>query len=64
MRSVVDDRLRRESAQFALRFTCESCVHFAPEARNCVNGFPTDPHRDVDLGSCREVIFCKLFELR
>jgi hypothetical protein len=59
----VDDRLRRETARFALRFTCESCVHFAPESQACANGFPTTPHREIDLARVRQVEFCKLFEL-
>lgn len=63
MKSRVDDRLRRETIRFALRFTCNSCAHYAPESRTCAHGFPTEPHRDVDLSQKRELEFCKLFEL-
>lgn len=63
MRSVVDERLRRESVRFTLRFTCEACAHFDRDGIACSNGFPTEPHRGTDLETSREVVFCKLFEL-
>ncbi len=63
MKSPVDDDLRREMAEFSLRFTCEACIHYDPDSRACSNGFPTEPHRHVDLRRVREIEFCKLFEL-
>jgi hypothetical protein len=55
-------RLQREC--FVLRYTCEHCALFDPEAERCAHGFPTDEHRlayyarhDVPL------VFCKDFEL-
>lgn len=61
--SRIDERLRREAAHFELRFGCESCAHFAPEARRCSNGYPTAPHLDVDLARAESLEFCKAFEL-
>jgi hypothetical protein len=61
--SRVDERLRREAAQFALRFGCESCAHFAPDSRSCGNGYPTAPHLDVDLSRVERLEFCKEFEV-
>ena len=61
--SRVDERLKREAAQFALRFGCESCAHFAPETQSCGNGYPTAPHLGVDLLRVAGLEFCKEFEL-
>ena len=59
----VDERLRGEAARFGLRFGCESCVHYAPEAQRCGNGYPTEPHRHIDLQAVSELEFCKDFEV-
>lgn len=59
----VDERLLREAEQYRLRFGCEDCAHFEPEARACANGFPTQPHLDVDLTRVSALEFCKAFEL-
>lgn len=61
--SRVDERLRLEAQRFELRFGCEDCVHFGPEARICGNGYPTAPHVGVDLQRVEELEFCKDFEL-
>lgn len=61
--SRVDERLRREAERFSLRFGCESCAHFAPEARACGNGYPTTAHVGVDLSRAESLSFCKEFEL-
>lgn len=61
--SRVDERLRAEAERFALRFGCESCVHFDPERRLCGNGYPTAPHFGVDLARTESLEFCKEFEL-
>lgn len=61
--SRVDERLRLEAAQFALRFGCESCAHFAPETTACGNGYPTRPHLGVDLAQVESLEFCKAFEV-
>jgi len=61
--SRVDERLRDEAARFALRFGCESCVHFAPEHAACGNGYPTAPHLHVDLSQAQSIEFCKEFEV-
>lgn len=61
--SRVDERLREEAARFQLRFGCESCAHFAPDTQACGNGYPTAPHRGVDLAHAASLEFCKAFEV-
>jgi hypothetical protein len=61
--SRVDEQLRLEARRFALRFGCESCAHFAPETARCGNGYPTAPHRGIDLERCESLEFCKDFEV-
>jgi hypothetical protein len=61
--TLVDPRLKAEARAFGLRFTCEHCAHFDPELTRCGNGFPTAPHRDIDLGVRSQLEFCKAFEL-
>jgi hypothetical protein len=61
--SRVDEQLRGEARRFVLRFGCESCVHFAPEARSCGNGYPTAPHLLIDLQRVEKLEFCKEFEV-
>jgi hypothetical protein len=63
MNTTVDERLRREARRFALRFTCEFCLHFDDETRACANGYPTEPHRGRDLESLGQLMFCKMFEM-
>ncbi len=63
MKTRVDDALRDEARQFRLRFRCEACAHFAPEAGTCANEYPNAAHRDVELDHCTELEFCKEFEL-
>ena len=61
--SRVDQRLRDEARHYGLRFGCESCVHFAPESARCGNGYPTQPHRLIDLERVETLEFCKEFEV-
>ena len=63
MNTKVDERLRREARQFALRFTCEVCLHFDAQLSECANGYPTEPHRARDLDSLRQLVFCKMYEM-
>jgi hypothetical protein len=59
----IDARLRDEADRYALRFRCEECAHFAPERGACGNGYPTEPHRGVELDRRASLEFCKEFEL-
>jgi hypothetical protein len=61
--TVVDEQLRREAEELSLRFTCEHCAHYDPSSGNCGNGYPTSPHRGVELERVAELRFCKEFEL-
>jgi hypothetical protein len=63
MKTPVDERLRSEAAQFGLRFTCEHCAHFDVPRNACAHGYPSEPHRQVDLDGRVELEFCKDFEL-
>lgn len=59
----VDEQLRREASRFRLRFGCESCAHFEPEAQACANGYPNEAHKQVTLDRIETLSFCKDFEL-
>ena len=63
MRSLVDAAFRAQASEYRFRFGCETCAHFDPESRSCANGYPTEPHLDLDIERSREILFCKEFEL-
>lgn len=63
MITEVDEQLLAEAEQFRLRHGCEACAHFDPEHHACGNGFPTEPHRAIELDRARSLAFCKDFEL-
>ena len=63
MVSVIDARLKREHDTFRLRFACEDCAHYDPDAGRCSNGFPCEDHKDSKLAGRHQVTFCKAFEL-
>jgi hypothetical protein len=59
-------RLRLEAARVDLRWACEDCAHFAPEAAACAHRYPVTTHRRgaMELAEGRaEDLFCKEFEL-
>ncbi|HEX9295799.1 MAG TPA: hypothetical protein VF881_08185 [Polyangiaceae bacterium] len=64
MISRVDPQFVLEVERFALRCTCESCGAFDPEGENCAYGYPTEPHRRLELVQAEQFTFCKAFELR
>jgi hypothetical protein len=61
--TLVDHLLRREAAQFDLRFTCERCAHFEEENRSCAEGYPNGPHLEDRIVPGKSLLFCKSFEL-
>jgi hypothetical protein len=63
VRTRVDTLLRSEAERYQLRFTCEDCAHFSPEARACAHGYPTEAHQGIVLESAVSLEFCKEFEL-
>ena len=64
MRIAQDAAFRRERERFTLRFTCEHCSLYDPEAAGCAHGYPTVEHRDARYASPNAVlVFCKEFEL-
>jgi len=63
MKTLVDALLRTEAERYQLRFTCEDCAHFVPEARACAHGYPNEAHRGIRLEQAAHLEFCKEFEL-
>ena len=63
MKTVVDETLRAEVAQYRLRFTCEHCAHFVAERAACAHGYPAAAHHALDLAEREVLEFCKEFEL-
>ncbi|HEX3776954.1 MAG TPA: hypothetical protein VHV51_20920 [Polyangiaceae bacterium] len=63
MQTLIDSRLQEEAKRFALRFTCEHCVHFESDSRACANGYPVSAHLEIDLEVSTRLEFCKEFEL-
>jgi hypothetical protein len=61
VRVAADEQFLHEVERFALRFTCESCLHFDRAAASCGNGWPTAEHRQVPPPGGL-VVFCKEFE--
>jgi hypothetical protein len=54
VKTPVDARLLHQARQFALRFACEDCAHFASDGTNaadadaraaCAHGYPPSPRR-------------------
>ena len=70
MISPLDARLRREIAEYRLRYTCERCVQLDEATGRCALGYPNEAHRERPLGSDDAplraddaLVFCKEFEL-
>jgi hypothetical protein len=61
MRVAADEQFLHEVERFALRFTCESCLHFDRSTAGCGNGWPTAEHQNVPAPGGL-VVFCKEFE--
>ena len=61
MLTPVNDQLRREIANYKLRFACEHCGAWDPEKDACAEGYPTAPHRERMLNESA-LAFCKAFE--
>jgi hypothetical protein len=61
MRVRADEEFLHEVERFALRFTCESCLHFDRDAHACGNGWPTAEHLEAPPPGGL-VVFCKEFE--
>ena len=61
--SRVDQQLRDEAARFCLRFGRKSYAHFAPETWARCSGYPTAPHRGIDLERLESLELCKDFEV-
>ena len=63
MRTLVDEQLLEESSRYALRYTCETCVHYDATGSNCSLGYPNGMHRLVPLRAGKHLTFCKEFDL-
>jgi hypothetical protein len=65
MRLPLGPEFREEWDRFSFRFCCEDCCYLDRDAQACVHGWPRAEHAVdfyQDLG-CRELVFCKEFEL-
>jgi hypothetical protein len=62
VQTPVDERLRAEAKRYRLQFTCEACAHFDGNEA-CSHGYPTQPHRAINLAESSQLEFCKEFEL-
>ncbi len=59
-----EEPLRLQAERFSLRYTCEDCVYFLPDAPRgdgCVHGYPNQEHLRRAAGP---IVFCKEYELR
>ncbi len=64
MKVEQDARFREQRQRFKLKWTCEDCVLFDPDA-GCAHGFPTHRHRNSRYEDpSADLLFCKDFELR
>ena len=61
----MNQAFREEWKRYDLRFCCEDCVHLDLEIQRCAHGWPDQEHRLAyyESEACKEVIFCKEFEL-
>jgi len=64
VRVPLDPDFRDEWQRFGLRFCCEDCAYLTREGE-CAHGWPQAEHRLARYAdpSCRELVFCKEFEL-
>lgn len=64
MRFRLSPAFLEERLRYALRHTCEDCVHYDPCSAECVHGYPNAEHREKSLDDeGAELVFCKEFEL-
>ncbi len=62
VRLPVNPAFLMEAEQFALRFTCDACLHFLPASGTCAHFWPNADHKTLSPVA-RFVVFCKEFEL-
>ena len=63
MKVEQDARFRKQREQLKLKWNCEDCVLFDPQA-GCAHGFPTHRHRASRYEDrTADLLFCKDFEL-
>ena len=64
MRIEQDQRFRDERAAHALRFCCEDCALFDPDAKQCSHGYPVEDHlRERYESPLVQIVFCKDWDL-
>jgi hypothetical protein len=61
VKTLVDERLRRQALRFDFRFACEDCGHFDDVLACCSLGYVAAPRRDALEGVAIEL--CKTFEI-
>jgi hypothetical protein len=65
MRLPLGPEFREQCERYRFRFCCEDCTYFDRERQRCVHGWPETQHRLATYREegCRELVFCKEFEL-
>ena len=65
MRLPLGQEFREEWQRYGFRFCCEDCVYLTALG-SCAHEWPQHEHRLAHYldESCRELVFCKEFELR
>jgi hypothetical protein len=62
VRLPVDGRFIAETEAFALRFTCDDCLHYLAESGRCAHFWPNAEHQGLPEPG-QFVVFCKEFEV-
>jgi hypothetical protein len=63
MITVIDERLHSDIQVYALKYSCENCIHFEQQRGGCSLGFVPGPHRARAIEPGDTIVFCKTFEL-
>lgn len=65
MRLPLGPEFRSEWERYNFCFCCEQCAHFDPADDVCAHGWPDREHRldHYRDPACKELVFCKEFEL-
>ena len=64
MMLVRDRRFLAQAEELRLRYCCEDCACFDPEAETCAHGFPLHKHRASTHEDMRAPLaFCKEHDL-
>lgn len=64
MKFEQDETFRSEAEKYGLRWNCEDCGRFDPEARKCAHAYPLERHLKARYEDPTvPILFCKEFEM-